>query len=161
MESDSYKELKLFEAIEETSEIKQVDLANRIGIAVGSVNWLLKRLVEKGYVKIKRINRWNWQYILTPKGINEKTRLTLEYVKFSMSLYRDIRKKTKGFLEEIVDKGYDEVLIVGDEGDISDVCYLTCLEMGVTTAGESEDADIPRIVIEGFKVSLVMPGGKR
>lgn len=158
MESDSYKELKLFEAIEETSEVKQVDLANRIGIAVGTVNWLLKRLVEKGYVKIRRINRWNWQYILTPKGINEKTRLTLEYVKFSMSLYRDIRNKTKDFLKEIVDKGYCEVFIAGD-GDIRDVCYLTCLEMSVTVAERSENADIPGIVIDGFKISLKLPEG--
>jgi len=68
------RELELLEVLAEEPEVRQVDLATRLGVAVGTVNWLLKRLAAKGWIKIRRIGRWRWSYILTPKGLAEKAR---------------------------------------------------------------------------------------
>jgi len=81
-------ELQLLEAVEATPETSQADLAAQIGVAVGTVNWYLKRWSKKGYVKIKRIGRWKWEYLLTPEGVARKAVLATQYVEASMSLYR-------------------------------------------------------------------------
>jgi hypothetical protein len=67
-DSEEIRNLRLLEALAEEPEIRQVDLAARLGMAVGTVNWLLKRLTAKGYVKVKRIGQWHWRYLLTPPG---------------------------------------------------------------------------------------------
>jgi len=74
--SDELRELELLEALVEDPEVRQVDLATRLGVAVGTVNWLLKRLASKGFLKVRRIGRWKWRYLLTPRGMSEKARLT-------------------------------------------------------------------------------------
>jgi DNA-binding MarR family transcriptional regulator len=58
-------ELQLLQALAESPETTQADLAARVGVAVGTVNWYLKRWSKKGYVKVSRINRWQWSYLLT------------------------------------------------------------------------------------------------
>ena len=63
-DSERLRELEVLEALVENPEARQADLATRLGVAVGTVNWLLKRLVSKGYVKVKRIGRWRWRYLV-------------------------------------------------------------------------------------------------
>ena len=70
------QDLHILENIEKNPEITQADLAAQLGVAVGSVNWYLKRLVKKGYVKVTRMERRRLRYLITPQGIAEKTRLT-------------------------------------------------------------------------------------
>ena len=57
MASEKQRELELLEALEEEPETSQADLAVKVGVAVGTVNWYLKRWAAKGYVKIIRIGR--------------------------------------------------------------------------------------------------------
>ncbi|MEZ4735124.1 MAG: winged helix-turn-helix transcriptional regulator [Caldilineaceae bacterium] len=93
-------ELQLLEALESDPETTQADLAARVGVAVGTVNWYLKRWSKKGYVKVRRIGRWQWSYLLTPEGIARKTRLASEYVGASLRLYRRTRSG-KTLLREV------------------------------------------------------------
>ncbi|MFQ6117733.1 MAG: winged helix-turn-helix transcriptional regulator, partial [Candidatus Bipolaricaulia bacterium] len=95
------RELQLLEVLAEEPVVRQADLAARLGIAVGTVNWLLKRLVAKGYVKVKKIGRWRWRYLLTPRGFAEKARLTQRYLQDSMSLYRQTRREVRRLLAEL------------------------------------------------------------
>ena len=60
-------------------------------MAVGTVNWHIKRLVTKGYVKVKRAERRKLRYIITPEGLSLRARLTVTYIENSMSLYRQTR----------------------------------------------------------------------
>ena len=66
---EEVRELNLLERIEEDPDITQANLADQLGVAVGTVNWHIKRLVEKGYVKVKRAQRKKLRYIITPSGI--------------------------------------------------------------------------------------------
>jgi DNA-binding MarR family transcriptional regulator len=65
-QNDSSHDLPLLENIERDPDVTQADLATQLGVAVGTINWHLKRLVEKGYVKVKRAERRKLKYIITP-----------------------------------------------------------------------------------------------
>lgn len=149
-------EWQLIQALETQSETSQADLAARAGVAVGTVNWYLKKWAAKGYVKIKRIDRWRWSYLLTPQGMARKATLAREYVDASMALYRRTRAEAQRLLTEVKDTGFDRVFIDGS-GEIADVCRLTCLEMGIETHIQAEGAEkeCPRIVIEGTVMSIL------
>ncbi|MEM7129643.1 MAG: winged helix-turn-helix transcriptional regulator [Chloroflexota bacterium] len=148
-------EWQLLEALEAQPETSQADLAAQAGVAVGTVNWYLKKWAAKGYVKIKRIDRWHWSYLLTPQGISRKATLAKEYVAYSMTLYRRTREASKRLLDEVRNLGYEQVVIDGD-GEIADICRLTCLEMGIQvgTSRESHAPEIPLISIDGVELTL-------
>lgn len=123
-------ELSLLEALDGDPETTQADLAAQVGVAVGTVNWYLKRWSAKGYVKIKRIDRWRWRYLLTPQGVARKAVLARKYVEASMTLYRRTRVDAQRILNDVQAAGYDSVRIDGDN-EIAEICRLTCLEMGI------------------------------
>jgi len=155
--SEVARELRLLEILEEEPKIKQVDIAEQLGIAVGTVNWLLKRLAAKGYVKVKRIGQWRWHYLLTPQGVAAKAKLTKSYIQHSMQLYRDTRDRAQKILKKVQEAGYERVQLIGDEGnDLVDVCRLTCLDLGIKIIepGEGGSAEQPILHIIGQELSL-------
>jgi predicted transcriptional regulator len=144
------RELILLEQIEHDPDVTQASLANQLGVAVGTVNWHLKRLISKGYVKAKRAQRKKLRYIITPEGIAFRARLTVNYIENSMDLYRRTRKRVTEHLEEVRAMGYEEINIIGD-GDIAEICRLTCLEQGIKVV---DDHDLPALEVRGWKVVL-------
>jgi DNA-binding MarR family transcriptional regulator len=142
----------LLVAIEQDPDVTQASLARRLGVAVGTVNWHLKRLVAKGYVKVKRAERKKLRYIITPEGIALRARLTVTYIENSMHLYRLVRDQARTALQQVKDAGFDRVSIQGN-GDIADICRLTCIEMDVQLAEGSPDG-YPVMMIKGSEVSL-------
>jgi DNA-binding transcriptional ArsR family regulator len=134
--------------------VTQASLATQLGVAVGTVNWHLKRLIDKGYIKIKRAERKKLRYIITPEGIALRTLLTVDYIEQQFLLYRNTRKRVREHLEQIKNAGYEEVSIQG-EGDVADICRLSCLEQGVAI---TTDRNAPVLEIVGLKV-LLHPDG--
>ena len=126
----------------------------KVGVAVGTVNWYLKRWTTKGYVKIKRIGRWRWRYLLTPTGMREKTRLAGEYLEASMSVYRKTRTEAKRLLLQVKEAGHDEVRLHGT-GDITEIAELTCLELDIRILRNSEDTSVPGLVVNGTTLELI------
>ena len=151
---DSNRELILLEQIEQDPDVTQATLAAKLGVAVGTVNWHLKRFVAKGYVKVKRAQRRKLRYIITPEGLAFRARLTLNYVDQSMRLYRRIRGQVKDLLVEVKKTGFEKVIIQGD-GDIAEICRLSCLEYGIM---EVENEEVPLLEVHGYKVTLHMDG---
>ncbi len=149
------QDLHILENIEKNPEITQADLAAQLGVAVGSVNWYLKRLVKKGYVKVTRMQRRRLRYLITPQGISEKTRLTGSFMQASLKWYRKTRSASKAFLAEIKEAGYDTVCIEGD-GDLAEVVYLSCLEADVKVKEEIDPA-YPVFRIENLQTFLDWP----
>ena len=137
---------------ESDPDITQKSLATQIGVAVGTVNWHIQRLVEKGYVKAKRAQRKKLRYIITPEGIAFRAKLTVNYIENSMKLYRKTRQRVIDLLAYVRDGGFDSVQIKGD-GDIAEICRLTCLEQGIKV--ENQDG-LPVLFVEGWKVFLDM-----
>jgi len=171
---DTAREMGLPEQIEYDPAVSQATLAARLDVAVGTVNWHLKRLIAKGYVKVKRAERRKLKYIITPEGIAFRARLTFDYIEQSMMLYRNTRLRVRELLADVQQAGFHVVRLDGDvlsdqanlnavgkgnatSNDILDICRLTCLELGVQL--ENKD-DIPCLQVRGLKVSLWLPGKK-
>jgi DNA-binding MarR family transcriptional regulator len=146
------RELTLLEQIERDPDVTQASLATQLGVAVGTVNWHIKRLVEKGAVKVKRAERKKLRYIITPEGIALRARLTVDYIEHSFELYRKTRQRVKAHIHEVKRAGYDSVRLIG-EGDVADICRLSCLEQEVKIV---QDENVPALEVKGFKVLLRM-----
>jgi DNA-binding MarR family transcriptional regulator len=144
------RELHLLEHIEADPDVNQATLASTLGIAVGTVNWHLKRMVAKGYVKVKRAERKKLRYIITPEGLAFRARLTVDYIEQSFNLYRRTRSRAREQLKKLREQGYTRVRIEG-AGDIADVCRLTCLELGFAVV---DDPDAPAIFVDGMRLRL-------
>src|SRR5512139_2461302 len=158
------RNLVLLEQIADNPDVTQASLAIRLGVAVGTVNFLLKRMIAKGYVKVKRAERRKLRYIITPEGIAFRAHLTIDYIEQSFLLYRNIRKRVRELLVEVKYNGYDRVHITSETNeqnpgassqvnDIVDICRLTCLEQGIKV---SQDPADPALLVHGVKVSLLM-----
>jgi DNA-binding MarR family transcriptional regulator len=74
-------EILILEELEKNSDITQRDLSEKTGLSLGMVNLLLKKFIKKGFVKLERLNSKSFRYILTPEGLKEKSKKTIEYMK--------------------------------------------------------------------------------
>lgn len=147
---ETSRDLIILDHIEKDPDATQASLASQLGVAVGTINWHLKRLVAKGYVKVRRAERRKLRYIITPDGLALRARLTIDYIQNSFHLYRLVRGRVLTVIDEVRDRGYRTVQLVGD-GDVAEVCRLTCLEQGLTIV---EDSHAPRLVVRDLKVFL-------
>ena len=150
--NEELRELSLLENIENDPDVNQSTLATQLGVAVGTVNWHLKRLIAKGAVKVKRAERKKLRYIITPEGIALRARLAVDYVERSFSIYRKTRQRVKEHIARIKQAGFNRVRILG-RGDIVDICRLTCIEQGIDVVN---DKNVPTLQVDGFKVQLKM-----
>ncbi len=147
---EDVRELTLLEHIESDPDVTQASLATQLGVAVGTVNWHLKRLISKGYVKVKRAERKKLRYIITPEGLALRARLTVDYIERSFDLYRKTRERVRVHLDEVKKAGFSHVRLIG-EGDVADICRLSCLEQGIEIV---KDEHAPVLEVKGFKVVL-------
>lgn len=155
MRSSKNYDFEILSYIEANPDTTQVDLATQLGVAVGSVNWYIKRLINKGYIKVTQMQRRRLRYLLTPKGIAERARLTAEFMQASLHWYRETRAASKRYLDQLKQAGYDTVCIQGD-GDLAEIISLTCLEAGVRVKPELDHA-YPVFRLEGLRTVLDWP----
>jgi len=148
--NDELRELSLLEQIESDPDVNQSALATQLGVAVGTVNWHLKRLIAKGAVKVSRAERKKLRYIITPEGLALRARLAVDYVERSFSVYRRTRQRVKDHIVKIRHAGHERVRIVGS-GDVADICKLTCLEQGIAVVN---DKNVPALILDGYKIRL-------
>ena len=85
--------------IQSKPKSNQRKLAKELGFSLGKLNYCMKALRNKGLIKIsnfqKNPNKINYIYILTPKGISEKTKLTISFMKRKMKEYEELQKELK------------------------------------------------------------------
>jgi len=148
------RELQILEQIEGNPDVTQADLAETLGVAVGTVNFTVRRLVRKGYVRVKQLERRRLKYIITPEGIAQRSRLAVDSLKYSMQLYRETRRRAKTLIEQMQTLGYTRLAIRGD-GDLADIANLTRLELGLDLA--RADERVPALVVMGADLVLEMP----
>ena len=94
---DNPDHLNVLRKIQNRPESTQRQLAKDLGFSLGKLNYCLKALKAKGLVKIsnfrKNPNKVNYIYILTPKGITEKSKLTINFMKRKMKEYDELKKE--------------------------------------------------------------------
>ncbi|MBG0787055.1 MAG: winged helix-turn-helix transcriptional regulator [Anaerolineaceae bacterium] len=148
--SEEYRDLALLQEIEADPDVSQAMLAEELGVAIGTINWHIKRLVEKGFVKVKRARRRKLRYIITPEGIALRARLTVDYIQQSFKLFRHVRERVTTLLQKLEAMDIHTVRLDAT-GDVADVCRLTCMEQHFTL---TENPEEPALVVDGLKVRL-------
>ena len=151
---DNNRDLIILEEIAKDPDATQAGLATRLGVAIGTINWHLKRLIAKGYIKARRMERRKLRYIITPEGISLRAHMTLDYIQNSFRLYRLVRHRVAEQLTQVRQAGYTCVRLEG-EGDVADVCRLTCLEQGMNIV---EEVDVPALRVRDLKVLVEWDG---
>jgi len=124
------RELQILEQIETNPDATQADLAEKLGVAIGTVNFAIRRLIKRGYIRAKQLQRRRLQYIITPAGIALRSKLAVDSLQYSMRLYRETRQQARQLIGEARRRGCEAVAIVGD-GDLAEIARLTCLELGM------------------------------
>ena len=134
MQKEDLQILRLMTEIDRNNDHSQRELSRRLNISLGLVNTFLKRLVGKGYFKVKTMPRNRVKYFLTPEGLARKSRLTVEYLRFSMNFYRDIKKLLLRKFEEMEGKDVRSILFFG-AGEVAELAYLYLQLTNIELAG--------------------------
>jgi len=137
MDIEAHRDLKLLEAVERDSRVTQRSLATTLGIALGLTNVYLKRLVRKGYIKCVNVQSNRISYLITPRGIAEKARLTYEFMDYSLHLYGEVRQHLRMVLQECAAAGR-RVAICG-RGEAAELAYLSLREFGLEPVAIFDD----------------------
>jgi DNA-binding MarR family transcriptional regulator len=127
MDTQELRTLKILEAIEGGDAPSQRDLAESLNISLGLINSFVRRLAKKGYFKVTHLPRNRVRYILTPKGMAEKSRLTYAYIQYSYRFYRDARRRTRHLFHQLQANGIEHVAFFGT-GDLAEIAYLSLQE---------------------------------
>lgn len=130
MNVEARRNLQALEAIDQDDHLTQRSLADSLGIALGLTNIYLKRLVRKGYVKCVNVQSNRLRYLLTPTGITEKTRLTYEFMQYSLSLYGKVRQHLHAVLEPYARGNRTRIAVYGT-GEAAELAYLSITGLGL------------------------------
>ena len=109
------KEYILLNIIESEKDITQRELSQRTGVSLGSINLLINKMVKEGLIKIKRLPVRRIAYIVTPKGIHEKSIKTLHYIKQNYSFIQQIKEKIKIIIYNEQRLGKNICALIGDD----------------------------------------------
>lgn len=126
--------LELLDAVERERAGSQRVLASELGIALGLVNAYLKRCVKKGLVKVRGTPARRYAYFLTPQGLAEKSRLTLQYLSTSFEFFRRAKADCVEQLQCARTAGARRIVLAG-RSDLADIAALCALEQGVEIVG--------------------------
>ncbi|MFZ5367313.1 MAG: winged helix-turn-helix transcriptional regulator [Spirochaetota bacterium] len=121
----------IYDSSRQSNSVKQRDLATTTGTSLGMTNAILKRLTQKGWITIKKLNSRNIQYAITPDGINEIARRSYRYFKRTIRNVVMYRDGIDAAINKAKIRGYKSVVLIG----ISDLDFIvehSCLRHGLT-----------------------------
>ena len=132
MNPTDLRTLKILEKVDNDGTPSQRDLARDLNISLGLVNSFIKRLAQEGYFRIGHLPKNRVRYILTPRGVAEKSRLTYEYIQHSFIFYRNARKKMEDLYAVLETEGVKRIVFYG-AGELAEIAYLSlhqsCIEL--------------------------------
>lgn len=103
---DDETRYRLLKLLESKPELSQRELANEMGVSLGKVNYCLRAVMDRGWVKVKNFtsnpNKRVYAYYLTPKGAEEKAKVTARFLKRKLAEYEDIKKEIERLQREAV-----------------------------------------------------------
>src|SRR3984893_2203604 len=106
-------------------------IAAELDVALGLVNAYLKRAIKKGLVKVRQAPARRYAYYLTPQGFSEKSRLTIEYLSSSFSLFRKAKEEYARIFERAHALGFDRIVLAG-KSDLCEIAILCALDSPIS-----------------------------
>ena len=101
--------LKVLRQVEANPEITQRELAKQLGVSLGKVNYCLKALIDRGWIKVNNFRssqrKSAYAYLLTPSGVEQKAKITLRFLKLRMKEYEQIREEIAELEREVRENG--------------------------------------------------------
>jgi DNA-binding MarR family transcriptional regulator len=121
-------ELDILEKISSSnSTMRQRDLAQIIGLSLGMTNAILKRLAQKGWLKVKKVNNRNIQYIVSPQGMQKLARRSYRYFRRTIKNVVYYKEIIESLVREAMTRGYEGILLVG-KSDLDFIVEHLCLK---------------------------------
>ena len=113
---------RILSSLQRNPRISQRDLAVELGVSLGKTNYCLRALIERGWVKAKNFHKSNnkkaYTYFLTPKGIEEKARVTVRFLRYKMNEYETLKLEISQMQQEVDSQSQDDELkVVSEEGN--------------------------------------------
>ena len=97
---------RVMKALERNPDLTQRELSKELGVSLGKLNYCLKALIDKGWVKVENFshskNKMNYAYLLTPKGISEKARMTQGFLNRKIEEYEALRAEINLLKDELL-----------------------------------------------------------
>jgi DNA-binding MarR family transcriptional regulator len=153
-ENERRRIVGLLASVERQAPISQRKLASELGLAVGLVNSYIKRCVKKGLIKVREVPPRRYTYCLTPQGFAEKSRLTAEYLSWSLTFFRRARADCADVIDVARTRGWASIGLVGSS-DLAEIAILSAAEQGMAVAG-IVDAGASRANVMGVAVVVRM-----
>jgi len=132
------RELNLLQELEKNPIVSQRDLSHKFGIALGVTNACLKRMARRGWIRIMNLDHRRIGYYLTPKGLAEKTKLTLRLVSWTVQHYSSLKDIIGERLLEMQNKGVERIVFYG-VSDEMEIAYVTLQGSSLKLVGIVED----------------------
>lgn len=153
--SNEIRDLRLLEELERNPIVSQRELSHKFGIALGVTNACIKRMARKGWIRIRDLNRKKIEYCLTPKGFEEKARLTFRLISNTVQHYLELKKIISQRFLEIQNAGFKRIVFYG-LSDEMEVAYITLQGTNLKLVGIVEDDEKfePQIIF-GFEVEPI------
>ncbi|MGY4178338.1 DNA-binding MarR family transcriptional regulator [Bradyrhizobium sp. USDA 4518] len=119
--------LGLLASLEADGAQSQRRMAAELGVALGLVNAYLKRAIKKGFVKVGQAPARRYAYYLTPQGFSEKSRLTVQFLSDSFSLFRKAKEEYGRLFERAQARGFRRVVLAG-QSDLCEIAILSAVD---------------------------------
>ena len=130
----SIRELQVLEEVSHRPDVSQRQLADRLGVALGATNVLIRRLADQGYIRTSKVGWRRWSYAITATGVSHKEALTQGVVERFLRSYSAFRSVVKAELQEAGVSKRPRVAVIGT-GDMSELVYLALTDLGVADVG--------------------------
>jgi len=143
------REFELINIIGEKLGANQRELSKLLALSLGMTNMLIKRLIEKGHIRINQLNKRKVEYMLTPKGFAEKTRKSVRYTLKTINSIGLIRKRIEEVIRKLHDKGKTKYYILG-ESDLVALVEMAFLSMHLKDCSIERVKDIPKEKVDGI-----------
>jgi len=153
--SEEMRDLQFLQELEKNPVVSQRELSHRFGIALGVTNACLRRMARKGWIRIRDLNPRRIGYYLTPKGILEKTRLTIHLISFRVQHYSELKKVIADRLLEMQHQGMQRIAFYG-VSDEMEVAYITLQGVNLKLVGiVDDDEKVTSRFIFGYEIEPV------
>jgi len=153
--SDEMRDLRLLEELEKNPIVSQRELSHKFNIALGVTNACLRRMARKGWIRIRDLNPRKIGYYLTPKGVLEKARLTLNLISFRIQNYVELKRIIANRLLEMENKGLKQLVFYGISDEM-EVAYITLQGVNLKLVGiVDDDEKVTSHIIFGYEIEPV------
>jgi DNA-binding MarR family transcriptional regulator len=142
--------LGLLTSVEADGARSQRRIAAELDVALGLVNAYLKRAIKKGFVKVGQAPARRYAYYLTPQGFTEKSRLTVQFLSSSFSLFRKAKEEYAKILDRAQALGFRRIVLAG-QSDLCEIAIL-CAVDGPISIVAVVDPDVAATRFIGVKV---------